>query len=38
VPATWGLRGLHSGQLGDSVTWLMIGSAGVGVPLAATLR
>jgi multicomponent Na+:H+ antiporter subunit D len=38
VPAARGLRGLHSGQLGDSVTWLMIGTAGVGVLLAATLR
>jgi multicomponent Na+:H+ antiporter subunit D len=38
VPPARRLRGLHSGQLGDSVTWLMIGTAGIGVLLAATLR
>jgi multicomponent Na+:H+ antiporter subunit D len=38
VPAARGLRGLHSGRLGDSVTWVMIGTAGIGVLLAATLR
>jgi hypothetical protein len=38
VPAARGLRGLHSGRLGDSVTWVMIGTAGIGVLLAAMLR
>jgi multicomponent Na+:H+ antiporter subunit D len=38
VPAARGLRGLHSGQLGEEVTWVMIGTAGIGVLLAATLR
>jgi len=32
------LRGLHSGQVGDSVTWLVVGTAGLGALLAVALR
>ena len=38
VPMVRALRGLHSGQMGDSVTWLLIGTAGFGTVLAAVLR
>ena len=32
------LRGLHSGNLADSVTWLVVGMAGFGTMLAVVLR
>jgi multicomponent Na+:H+ antiporter subunit D len=32
------LRNLHSGHMADSVTWLTVGAAGLGVLLAAALR
>jgi multicomponent Na+:H+ antiporter subunit D len=38
LPAVRTLRRLHSGHLADSVTWLVIGTAGFGALLAATLR
>jgi multicomponent Na+:H+ antiporter subunit D len=38
VPIVRALRGLHSAQMGDSVTWLLIGTAGFGTVLAAVLR
>ncbi|HZD72374.1 MAG TPA: hypothetical protein VE776_00535, partial [Actinomycetota bacterium] len=38
LPVVRGLRRLHSGQMADSVTWLMIGTAGFGTLLAAILR
>jgi multicomponent Na+:H+ antiporter subunit D len=38
LPLVRTLRGLHSGRLADSVTWLVIGTAGFGVLLAANLR
>jgi multicomponent Na+:H+ antiporter subunit D len=43
VERAWGpvvsvLRGLHSGQVGDSITWLTVGTAGLGALLALVLR
>jgi multicomponent Na+:H+ antiporter subunit D len=38
IPLVRALRGLHSGQMADSVTWLTIGTAGFGIVLAAVLR
>jgi multicomponent Na+:H+ antiporter subunit D len=38
VPAATALRNLHSGLVGDSVTWLTVGAAGFGVLLAVALR
>jgi multicomponent Na+:H+ antiporter subunit D len=32
------LRGLHSGQVGDSITWVTVGTAGLGALLALVLR
>ena len=37
-PVASALRGLHSGQVGDSVTWLTVGAAGLGALLVLTLR
>jgi multicomponent Na+:H+ antiporter subunit D len=37
-PVIRALEALHSGNLGDSVTWLTIGSATFGIVLAAVLR
>jgi multicomponent Na+:H+ antiporter subunit D len=37
-PAADLLRGLHTGNLGDSVTWLVVGMAGFGTLLAVVLR
>ena len=37
-PVVRGLEALHSGNLGDSVTWLTVGSATFGIVLAAVLR
>jgi multicomponent Na+:H+ antiporter subunit D len=37
-PVVRALEALHSGNLGDSVTWLTIGSATFGIVLAAVLR
>ena len=34
----WALRRLHSGQIGDYVTWLSVGAAAFGVLLAAATR
>jgi multicomponent Na+:H+ antiporter subunit D len=36
--ATMTLRRLHSGQVGDSIAWLVVGTAGLGVLLTAALR
>jgi multicomponent Na+:H+ antiporter subunit D len=36
--ATLTLRRLHSGQLGDSIAWLVVGTAGLGALLTAALR
>ncbi len=38
MPVVRGLRRLHSGHMADSVTWLVIGTAGFGSLLAAILR
>ena len=43
VARAWGptadvLRGLHSGSIGDSVTWLVVGMAGFGTLLAVVVR
>jgi multicomponent Na+:H+ antiporter subunit D len=38
VPAVRALRRLHSGSMADSVTWLVVGTAGFGTLLAAILR
>ena len=37
-PAAATLRTLHSGQIGDSVTWLVVGLAGFGTMLALVVR
>ena len=37
-PAAAALRGLHNGQIGDSVTWLVVGLAGFGTLLALVVR
>jgi len=37
-PAAATLRGLHNGQIGDSVTWLVVGLAGFGALLALVVR
>ena len=37
-PAAAALRGLHNGQIGDSVTWLVVGLAGFGALLALVVR
>jgi hypothetical protein len=37
-PLVRALEALHSGNLGDSVTWLTIGSATFGIVLAVVLR
>jgi multicomponent Na+:H+ antiporter subunit D len=37
-PAAAALRGLHAGQIGDSVTWLVVGMAGFGAMLALVTR
>jgi multicomponent Na+:H+ antiporter subunit D len=37
-PAVAALRGLHNGQIGDSVTWLVVGMAGFGAMLALAAR
>ncbi len=37
-PAATTLRNLHSGLMGDSVTWLTVGAAAFGALLAVTLR
>jgi len=37
-PATAALRALHSGHIGDSVTWLVVGVAGLGALLAVAVR
>jgi multicomponent Na+:H+ antiporter subunit D len=37
-PAAATLRRLHSGQIGDSVTWLVVGLAGFGAALALVVR
>ena len=37
-PAAAMLRGLHSGHVGDSVAWLVVGLAGFGTLLAAVVR
>jgi multicomponent Na+:H+ antiporter subunit D len=36
--ATLGLRRLHSGQVGDSIAWLVAGTAGLGALLTVALR
>jgi multicomponent Na+:H+ antiporter subunit D len=36
--ATLTLRRLHSGQVGDSIAWLVVGTAGLGALLTAALR
>jgi len=36
--ATLALRRLHSGQVGDSIAWLVVGAAGLGGLLTAVLR
>jgi hypothetical protein len=36
--ATLALRRLHSGQVGDSIAWLVVGTAGLGALLTAVLR
>jgi multicomponent Na+:H+ antiporter subunit D len=36
--ATIALRRLHSGQVGDSIAWLVVGTAGLGALLTAVLR
>jgi hypothetical protein len=36
--ATLALRRLHSGQVGDSITWLVVGTATLGGLLATLLR
>jgi multicomponent Na+:H+ antiporter subunit D len=38
TPAAAVLRGLHSGHIGDSVTWLVVGMAGFGTLLALVVR
>jgi len=37
-PVVSALRGLHSGQVGDSITWLTVGAASLGALLVLTLR
>jgi multicomponent Na+:H+ antiporter subunit D len=37
-PAAASLRGLHAGQIGDSVTWLVVGMAGFGALLVLVTR
>ena len=37
-PAAATLQGLHNGQIGDSVTWLVVGLAGFGALLALVVR
>jgi len=37
-PVASGLRGLHSGQVGDSITWLTVGTACLGALLVLALR
>jgi multicomponent Na+:H+ antiporter subunit D len=37
-PAVAALRALHNGQIGDSVTWLVVGMAGFGALLALAAR
>jgi hypothetical protein len=38
APAVAVLRGLHSGYIADSVTWLVVGAAAFGTLLALVLR
>jgi hypothetical protein len=37
-PLAGGLRGLHQGGIGDSVTWLVVGMAAFGTLLAVVVR
>jgi multicomponent Na+:H+ antiporter subunit D len=38
VPFTRALRTVHSGHVGDSVTWLVVGVAGLGAMLTLVVR